>query len=87
MLGESFEKIRRDDRMMRQLIILLYLFQAAGVTCYLDEERCTKTQWQCKNERCIEFPYYCDQVDDCGDGSDEDMDACTVSHTDLNIAQ
>ena len=39
--------------------------------CRVAGEPCTSKQWRCSNGKCIDLPYVCDRVDDCGDFSDE----------------
>ena len=32
---------------------------------------CCSADWKCPNEKCIHVEYVCDEIVDCGDGSDE----------------
>lgn len=38
---------------------------------------CKKDEFACNNKKCIPMDLQCDQLDDCGDGSDEQ--GCRIS--------
>ena len=42
---------------------------------------CEQTEFQCHNERCIPLDWKCDQINDCGDDSDEDESICHNAYT------
>jgi hypothetical protein len=46
-----------------------------------DCKRCEQTEFQCRNEKCILKDWVCDQMNDCGDNSDEDESNCHNVHT------
>jgi hypothetical protein len=46
-----------------------------------DCKKCEQTEFQCHNEKCIPKDWVCDQMNDCGDNSDEDESNCHNVHT------
>ncbi|GAB1602923.1 atrial natriuretic peptide-converting enzyme-like isoform X1, partial [Argonauta hians] len=52
--------------------------ETAGVICELDKA-CPENQFECANSQCIDMGFLCDDVDDCGDNTDEKY--CTASVT------
>ena len=39
--------------------------------CCSADWKCSRFHWKCQNGICIDKDYVCNDVDDCGDGSDE----------------
>jgi hypothetical protein len=57
-----------------------------SIECPLgDDEKecavCEATEFQCHNERCIPYEWVCDDVNDCGDESDEAESVCRIMVT------
>ena len=46
-----------------------------AVVIFVFLAKCSPTEFQCKNERCVSKEFVCDLEDDCGDLSDE-QDCC-----------
>ena len=42
----------------------------------LGSNGCEPNEFQCDNSRCVLKTWRCDSEDDCGDGSDEDLEVC-----------
>ena len=39
--------------------------------CCSADRKCSSSQWKCQSGECIDKNFVCDELDDCGDGSDE----------------
>jgi hypothetical protein len=46
-----------------------------------DCKKCEQNEFQCHNEKCIPKGWVCDQMNDCGDNSDEDESNCHNAYT------
>ena len=51
-------------KMLKQLCVAFFLDNTTFT--------CSASQYTCKNQRCIKWEWRCDEMDDCGDNSDED---------------
>ncbi|KAL3854471.1 hypothetical protein ACJMK2_013739, partial [Sinanodonta woodiana] len=51
-----------------------------GKACVPKNHTCDADRFVCKNGRCLNLRWLCDKDDDCGDGSDENLNLC-ATHT------
>jgi len=52
------------------------LKEFAGVVCIDENRECSDEEWRCKSGECKNLNFLCDTVEDCVDGSDEDLEQC-----------
>lgn len=76
-LTSTRERPHTMDRRNRVFIIAICIF-VAGITSIrsikqsrLPIRDCQISEFTCNNRRCISAEKYCDNIEDCGDGSDE----------------
>lgn len=49
-----------------------------------DCQRCHNDEFECDNKKCIISSWICDNADDCGDKSDENVEMCSKNRTELS---
>ena len=50
---------------------LFFFFNIHGFGFDIKDYKCSSSQFQCDNKKCIRYGWLCDRDNDCTDGSDE----------------
>ena len=78
-----FHFVSQVQKAMEKHLQSLSLVLVAALLMALAVPACRISEFPCRNGRCIRLDRYCDEVDDCGDKSDEPR-YCTGKYTDLS---
>lgn len=64
------------DTFNSSLPLAIHIYQLT--LCFAENlyRNCSESEFRCKNQKCVQGKWRCDQDDDCGDGSDEDPEFC-----------
>jgi hypothetical protein len=78
-----FHIIPQVQKAMEQHSQSLSVVLMAALLMALAVPACRISEFPCRNGRCIRLDRYCDEVDDCGDKSDEPR-YCTGKYSELS---